>query len=37
LIKKSGSKAVIGQYKQRFDVTKMNPINSQVWKKGLLF
>jgi len=37
IMKKNGSKAIIGQYKQRFDVTKMNPINSQVWKKGLMF
>jgi hypothetical protein len=37
IMKKTGSKAIIGQYKQRFDVTKMNPINSQVWKKGLMF
>lgn len=34
---KRGSKPIIGQYKQRFDVTKMNPVNSNLWKKGIIF
>lgn len=36
ILTKKGSKATIGQYKQRFDVTKMNPINATIWKKGLM-
>jgi len=36
LLTKKGSKAIIGQYKQKFDVTKMNPINATIWKKGLM-
>jgi hypothetical protein len=35
--KKKGPKAIIGNYKQRFDVTKMNPVNSGLWKKGIIF
>lgn len=34
---KQGSKAIIGSYKQRFDVTKMNPVNANLWKKGIIF
>lgn len=33
---KKGSKAIIGNYRQKFDVTKMNPINATIWKKGLM-
>lgn len=37
LQKKVMSKPVIGSYKQKFDVTKMNPVNSHLWKKGIIF
>jgi len=36
-MKKTGSKPIIGNYKQRFDVKKMNPVNSALWKKGVIF
>mmetsp|Transcript_18425 Transcript_18425/g.31510 ORF Transcript_18425/g.31510 Transcript_18425/m.31510 type:complete len:117 (-) Transcript_18425:9-359(-) len=37
LVSKRGSKPIIGTYKQKFDVTKMNPVNSGMWKKGIIF
>lgn len=35
--KKRGAKAVIGTSKNRFDVTKMQSINQNMWKKGLIY
>lgn len=31
------SNACIGTYKQRFNVQQMNPIHSNMWKKGIIF
>ena len=37
IVSKRQPKATIGEYKQRFDVTKMNALNSNMWKKGIMF
>jgi hypothetical protein len=37
LQKKVMSKPIIGNYKQKFDVTKMSAVNSHLWKKGIIF
>ena len=37
LLTKKGPTAVIGSYKQRFNPTKMNAVNSALWQKGIIF
>ena len=37
IVSKQAPKAIIGQFRNKFDVKKMNPLNTFMWKKGMIF